>query len=85
MFILLILENPTDCAILIFRLVLPLITREVISLLHPGYNESETVDLSTYGFLYGTFPSAPGVFVFATQYNTHIDLVCILTTIHYRV
>lgn len=68
-------ENPTDCAIFIFRLVLPLITREVISQFQPGYNESETVDLSTYGFLYGTFPSAPGVFVFATQYNSNVDLV----------
>lgn len=61
-----------------FRIALPLITREVISLLHPGYNESETLDLSTYGFLYGTFPSAPGVFVFATQYNTNVDLVSLI-------
>lgn len=53
-----------------------MVTREVVSLLHPGYNESETLDLSTYGFLYGTFPSAPGVFVFAMQYSTNEDLVC---------
>jgi len=57
------------------RLVLPLITREIVSLLHAGGNASETQDLSTYGFLYGTFPAAPGVFVFATQYSLEVDLV----------
>lgn len=56
--------------------MLPLVTREIVSLIQPGYNESETVDLSTYGFLYGTFPSAPTVFVFATQYSLDVDLVC---------
>lgn len=56
-------------------LVLPIVTREVISLLHPGANTSVTVDLSTYGFLYGTFPAAPGVFVFATQYSLDVDLI----------
>lgn len=49
--------------------------REVVSILRPGLNDSDTLDFSTYGFLYGTFPSAPGVFVFATQYNVDIDLV----------
>jgi hypothetical protein len=62
-------------AILFRRIVLPLVTREVISILHPGFNASETVDLSTYGFLYGTFPSAPTVFVFASQYLIDVDLI----------
>lgn len=48
---------------------------EVVSLFHPGTNTSETLDLSTYGFLYGVFPAAPGVFVFATQYSLDVDLV----------
>lgn len=56
-------------------MVLPLVTREVVSLVHAGDSVNETLDLSTYGFLYGTFPSAPTVFVFATQYNLDIDLV----------
>lgn len=58
---------------------------EVVSLIHPGSDASETLDLSTYGFLYGVFPAAPGVFVFATQYSIDIDLVseypCILPII----
>lgn len=58
-----------------FRLVLPLVTREVVSIIHAGSNASETIDLSTYGFLYGTFPSAPTVFVFASQYSIDVDLV----------
>ncbi|XP_071455001.1 lysosomal cholesterol signaling protein [Hetaerina americana] len=56
-------------------LALPLVTREVISILHAGVNSSDTLDLSTYGFLYGTFPAAPGVFVFSTQYALDIDLI----------
>ena len=54
---------------------------EVVSLIHPGSDASETLDLSTYGFLYGVFPAAPGVFVFATQYSIDVDLVSILPII----
>ncbi|XP_019875971.2 integral membrane protein GPR155 isoform X2 [Aethina tumida] len=61
--------------IMVKLIVLPLVTREVISVVNPGVNQSETLDLSTYGFLYGTFPSAPTVFVFATQYAIDVDLI----------
>lgn len=68
--------HSSDCFIFFaFRLVLPLVTREVTSLLSPGHNASETLDLSTFGFLYGTFPTAPAVFVFSTQYNLEVDMV----------
>lgn len=40
-----------------FRLALPLVIRETVNILHPGANYAETTDLSTFGFLYGTFPS----------------------------
>ncbi|KAK7068809.1 hypothetical protein SK128_020429, partial [Halocaridina rubra] len=56
-------------------LILPLVTREVVSLLHPGASANETADYSNYGFLYGTFPTAPGVFVFASHYNIAVDLI----------
>lgn len=59
----------------ICRLVVPLVIRETVSLLKAGANASDTLDLSTYGFLYGTFPTAPGVFVYAAQYNLDVDLV----------
>jgi len=49
-----------------------------VNILKAGSNSSETLDLSTYGFFYGTFPTAPGVFVFATQYVIDVDLVSFL-------
>lgn len=55
--------------------MLPLVNRQTINLLNAGANFSETTDLSTYGFLYGTFPAAPGAFVIATQYHTDPDLI----------
>ena len=33
-----------------------------------GGSENETEALSNYGFLYGTIPTAPSVFVYATNY-----------------
>ncbi|KAK3853959.1 hypothetical protein Pcinc_018287 [Petrolisthes cinctipes] len=56
-------------------LILPLVTREVVSLLQPGADANQTADYSNYGFLYGTFPTAPGVFVFASHYNVAVDLM----------
>lgn len=57
------------------RLVLPLVTRQTVNIMGAGANFSDTTDLSTFGFLYGTFPAAPGVFVIASQYNLDVDLV----------
>ncbi|CAD5111154.1 DgyrCDS492 [Dimorphilus gyrociliatus] len=55
-------------------LILPLVIREVVANINNG-NSSETVDYSTYGFLYGTFPTAPTVFLFASQYEIEVDLI----------
>ncbi|XP_073989122.1 integral membrane protein GPR155 homolog anchor isoform X2 [Rhodnius prolixus] len=59
------------------ELVLPLVIREISSLiLHSAkVNSTESIAMSTYGFLYGTFPSAPGVFVYATSYALDVDLI----------
>lgn len=56
-------------------LVLPLVIRESIILLNAGDNATETRDLSTYGFLYGTIPTAPALFIFTLRYNLEIDLI----------
>lgn len=56
-------------------MALPLVIRQTINIINPGSNYTETTDLSTYGFLYGTFPSAPGAFVIATQYDTDMNLI----------
>ncbi|XP_043252553.1 integral membrane protein GPR155 [Colletes gigas] len=56
-------------------LVLPLVIRESIILLNTGENATDTQDLSTYGFLYGTIPTAPALFIFTLRYNLEIDLI----------
>ena len=56
-------------------LVLPLVIRESVILLEAGVNETDTRDLSTYGFLYGTIPTAPALFIFTLRYNLDIDLI----------
>lgn len=61
--------------ILIFSkgLLFPLITREMVSLFESfkssNVTEVEESDLSTFGFLYGTFPSAPSLLVFIGRYK----------------
>ena len=56
-------------------ILLPLIARETVSLLKVGTNHTETVFYSDFAFLYGTFPTAPTVFVFANQYKIMPELV----------
>lgn len=52
--------------------------REIVAIFLEGTtNKSDVIqDLTTFSFLYGTIPSAPGVFVYATAYALDIDLVC---------
>ncbi|KAH8345752.1 hypothetical protein KR067_003058 [Drosophila pandora] len=61
--------------ILVKILVLPLVIRQTVNIMQSGQNFNETTELSTFGFLYGTFPAAPGAFVIATQYNIEVELV----------
>lgn len=58
-----------------YRLVLPLVNRQTVNIMNAGANFTDTTDLSTFGFLYGIFPAAPGVFVVATTYQTDVDLI----------
>ena len=50
-------------------LVLPIISREIVYQLQAGKTVNETIDLSNYAFLYGTIPTAPSVFVYASNYS----------------
>ncbi|KAB7504868.1 Integral membrane protein, partial [Armadillidium nasatum] len=58
--------------------LLPLVLREVVSVLKPVADNTSTADFSNYGFLYGTIPTAPGMLVFATKYNVAVDMVWVL-------
>uniref|UniRef100_A0A4W3IP52 G protein-coupled receptor 155 n=1 Tax=Callorhinchus milii TaxID=7868 RepID=A0A4W3IP52_CALMI len=56
-------------------LVLPLISREMVELLDNGNTEANYTSLSNYAFLYGVFPTAPSVAIFASQYNMEMEIV----------
>ncbi|XP_073838455.1 integral membrane protein GPR155 homolog anchor [Musca autumnalis] len=61
--------------ILVKILVLPLVCRQTVNIMQAGSDFNDTTELSTFGFLYGTFPAAPGAFVIATQYNIEVELI----------
>uniref|UniRef100_A0A674AHI6 G protein-coupled receptor 155 n=1 Tax=Salmo trutta TaxID=8032 RepID=A0A674AHI6_SALTR len=59
-------------------LVMPLICKDMVDLLDStGYNSSSLnhSSLSNYAFLYGVFPTAPSVAIYASQYNMELDVV----------
>ena len=41
----------------------------------PADNGTSTVEIENFAFLYGTFPTANGVFVYASQYQTMPDII----------
>ena len=67
--------NKILISVCIQSLVLPIVTREFVSSMNAGADANETVDLANFGFLYGTFPTAPGVFVYATHFGVDVDLI----------
>ena len=54
---------------------MPLITEEIVSQLGAGSNQTDNSNWSDFGFLYGTFPTAPSVFVYATKYNLECEVI----------
>ncbi|CAG2169311.1 unnamed protein product [Oppiella nova] len=59
-------------------LILPLLNRVIIQNLMDSQN-NQTLELSNFGFLYGTFPSAPTAFIFALQYDSGIPSTILST------
>lgn len=47
-------------------MVLPLVCRQTVNIMQAGTDFNDTTELSTFGFLYGTFPAAPGT-IFGLQ------------------
>ena len=62
------------------RLLMPLLCREMVELLDKSDSLVNHTSLSNYAFLYGVFPAAPGVAIFATQFNMEVEVVCLLNT-----
>ncbi|XP_040213652.1 integral membrane protein GPR155 isoform X2 [Rana temporaria] len=56
-------------------LVLPLICREMVEILDQSNSDINHTSLSNYAFLYGVFPVAPGVAIFANQFNMEVEIV----------
>ncbi|XP_041700244.1 integral membrane protein GPR155-like isoform X1 [Coregonus clupeaformis] len=58
-------------------LVMPLICREMVELLDADNTSSslEHSSLSNYAFLYGVFPTAPSVAIYAAHYNMELQVV----------
>lgn len=59
------------------RLLLPLITWQVVGALELQQPANVSRGLSMYGFLYGTFPTAPSVFLYASHFAVAQDIVCL--------
>ncbi|XP_027721622.1 integral membrane protein GPR155 [Vombatus ursinus] len=56
-------------------LVMPLLCREMVELLDKTGGIVNHTSLTNYAFLYGVFPVAPGVAIFATQFNMEVEIV----------
>ncbi|XP_023398601.1 lysosomal cholesterol signaling protein isoform X2 [Loxodonta africana] len=56
-------------------LVLPLLCREMVEILDKSDSVVNHTSLSNYAFLYGVFPVAPGVAIFATQFNMEVEII----------
>ncbi|RWS05351.1 integral membrane protein GPR155-like protein [Dinothrombium tinctorium] len=55
-------------------IALPLITRVVVYSLFVAKGSDNVIEASSFGFLYGTFPTAPSPFIFAVQYGMDTDV-----------
>uniref|UniRef100_A0A672T2X0 G protein-coupled receptor 155 n=1 Tax=Sinocyclocheilus grahami TaxID=75366 RepID=A0A672T2X0_SINGR len=57
-------------------LVMPLLCKDMVELLDAGNSSSVNhSSLSDYAFLYGVFPTAPSVAIYAAQYNMELEVV----------
>ncbi|KAG7326963.1 hypothetical protein KOW79_010364 [Hemibagrus wyckioides] len=57
-------------------LLMPLMCKDMLELLDAGNSSSVNhTSLSDYAFLYGIFPTAPSVAIYASQYNMQLEVV----------
>lgn len=54
---------------------MPLLCREMVELFDKSNSLVNHTSLANYAFLYGVFPAAPGVAIFATQFNMEVEIV----------
>uniref|UniRef100_A0A668ABH4 G protein-coupled receptor 155 n=1 Tax=Myripristis murdjan TaxID=586833 RepID=A0A668ABH4_9TELE len=58
-------------------LVMPLVCKDMVDILDVGVNSTSAnhTSLSNFAFLYGVFPTAPSVAIYAAQYNMELEVV----------
>ncbi|NXA11649.1 GP155 protein, partial [Sapayoa aenigma] len=56
-------------------LMMPFLCREMVELLDRSNSMVNHTSLSNYAFLYGVFPAAPGVAIFASQFNMEVGII----------
>ncbi|KQL60014.1 integral membrane protein GPR155 [Amazona aestiva] len=56
-------------------LMMPFLCREMVELLDKSDSIVNHTSLSNYAFLYGVFPAAPGVAIFASQFNMEVGII----------
>uniref|UniRef100_A0A8B9BBR6 G protein-coupled receptor 155 n=1 Tax=Anser brachyrhynchus TaxID=132585 RepID=A0A8B9BBR6_9AVES len=56
-------------------LMMPFLCREMVELLDKSDSVVNHTSLSNYAFLYGVFPAAPGVAIFAAQFNMEVGII----------
>lgn len=58
---------------------MPLVCRDMVELLDTGNTSAlNHSSLSNYAFLYGVFPTAPSVAIYAAHYNMELEVVSFL-------
>lgn len=60
---------------LTFRLLMPLLCKDMVDILDTNNSTLNDSSLSNYAFLYGVFPTAPSVGIYAVLYNAEIEVV----------
>lgn len=66
-----------------FRLLMPLLCKDMVDVLDTNHSPSNDSSLSNYAFLYGVFPTAPSVGIYAVYYNAEIEVVSLPPSDHY--
>ncbi|XP_003961954.3 integral membrane protein GPR155 [Takifugu rubripes] len=56
-------------------LLMPLLCKDMVDVLDTNRSPSNDSSLSNYAFLYGVFPTAPSVGIYAVYYNAEIEVV----------
>ncbi|XP_072179487.1 lysosomal cholesterol signaling protein-like [Diadema setosum] len=57
-------------------LLLPLVVNQLVYVIDPGQgNETLTETYASFGFLYGSLPTAPTVFLYATHYQESLQMI----------